>query len=103
MIQTYWSIGKRIVEEEQNGNFKAEYGSSLLKTISKELTNEFGRGFSRSNLQSMRKFYIEYQKCQTVSGKLSWSHYLLLLSISDKNEEHFMNMNVKILIGVLEH
>ena len=89
MIQTYWNIGKRIVEEEQNGNFKAEYGSRLLKEISKELTNEFGRGFSRSNLQSMRKFYIEYPKCQTLSGKLSWSHYLLLLAISDKNEREF--------------
>lgn len=58
----------------------------LLKEISKELTNELRRGFSRSNLQSMRKFYIEYPKCQTVSGKLSWSHYLLLLSISDKEK-----------------
>ena len=63
MLQTYWNIGKRIVEEEQNGNLKAEYGSKLLKEISKELTNEFGRGFSRSNLQSMRKFFIEYPKC----------------------------------------
>lgn len=81
MLQTYWNIGKRIVEEEQNGNIKAQYGSRLLKEISKELTCEFGRGFSRSNLQSMRKFYIEYKKCQTLSGQLSWSHYLLLLSI----------------------
>lgn len=89
MLKTYWNIGKRIVEEEQNGNFKAEYGSRLLKEISKELTNEFGRGFSRSNLQSMRKFFIEYPKCQTLSGKLSWSHYLLLLAISDKNERAF--------------
>ena len=64
MLQTYQSIGERIVEEEQNGNLKAEYGSRLLKEILKELTNEFGRGFSRSNLQSMRKFYIEYPKCQ---------------------------------------
>ena len=89
MLNTYWNIGKRIVEEEQNGNFKDEYGSRLLKEISKELTNEFGRGFSRSNLQSMRKFFIEYPKCQTLSGKLSWSHYLLLLAISDKNERAF--------------
>lgn len=58
MLQTYWSIGKRIVEEEQNGNLKAEYGSRLLKEISKELTNEFGRGFSKSKLFSMRKFFI---------------------------------------------
>ena len=94
MLKAYWNIGKRIVEEEQNGNLKAEYGSRLLKEISKELTNKFGRGFSRSNLQSIRKFYIEYPKCQTVSGKLSWSHYLLLLSISDKNERSF---NVKIV------
>ena len=53
MIQTYWNIGKRIVEEEQKGNLKAEYGSRLLKEISKELTNEFGRGFSKSNLFSL--------------------------------------------------
>ena len=89
MIQTYWNIGKRIVEEEQKGNLKAEYGSRLLKEISKELTNEFGRGFSKSNLFSMRKFFIEYPKFQTVSGKLSWSHYLLLLAISDKSERAF--------------
>ena len=89
ILKTYWNIGKRIVEEEQNGNLKAEYGSRLLKEISKELTNEFGRGFSKSNLYSMRKFFIEYPKFQTVSGKLSWSHYLLLLAISDKNERAF--------------
>lgn len=89
MLQTYWNIGKRIVEEEQNGNLKAEYGTRLLKEISKELTNEFGRGFSKSNLFSMRKFYVEYPKFQTLSGKLSWSHYLLLLAISDKNERAF--------------
>lgn len=89
MLQTYWDIGKRIVEEEQKGNLKAEYGSGLLKEISKRLTNEFGRGFSRTNLQSMRKFFIEYPKCQTLSSKLSWSHYLLLLTITDKNERAF--------------
>lgn len=71
MVQTYWNIGKRIVEEEQNGEERAKYGSSLLKYLSKELTANYGNGFSRSNLQSMRKFYIEYQKCQTLSGKLS--------------------------------
>ena len=60
MLQTYWTIGKRIVEEEQKGDFKAEYGSSLLKEIAIELTSEFGRGYSKSNLFSMRKFYLEY-------------------------------------------
>ena len=89
MLHAYWSIGKRIVEEEQKGKKRAEYGSSLIKLLSKELTNEYGKGFSKSNLFSMRKFYIEYQKFQTVSGKLSWSHYLLLLNISDSSERSF--------------
>ena len=89
MLQTYWTIGKRIVEEEQKGDFKAEYGASLLKEIAIELTNEFGRGYSRTNLQSMRKFYLEYQNTETICLRLSWSHYLLLLSISDKNERSF--------------
>ena len=89
MLQTYWTIGKRIVEEEQKGDFKAEYGASLLKEIAIELTNEFGRGYSRTNLQSMRKFYLEYQNTENICLRLSWSHYLLLLSISDKNERSF--------------
>ena len=89
MLQTYWNIGKRIVEEEQNGNIRASYGSSLLKVLSKEFTNVYGKGFSCSNLQSMRAFYITYQKSQTLSGKLSWSHYLLLLSVDDINARLF--------------
>lgn len=89
MINTYLNIGKMIVEDEQKGNEKAEYGSASLKVLSKELTNLYGRGFSRSNLQSMRKFYLQYGKCQTLSGKLSWSHYLLLLGVSDKNARAF--------------
>ena len=60
-----------------------------LKLLSKELTNLYGRGFSRSNLQSMRKFYLQYGKCQTLSGKLSWSHYLLLLGVSDEHARSF--------------
>lgn len=89
MLYTYWSIGRRIVEEEQNGNYRAEYGSALLKELSKELTKEYGKGFSKSNLFSMRRFFIEYEKFQTVSGKLSWSHYLLLLGVSDLNARGF--------------
>ena len=89
MLQTYWNIGRRIVEEEQNGNMRAEYGSALLKDLSKELTKDYGRGFSRSNLQSMRALYLNYEKCQTLSGKLSWSHYLLLLGVSDLNARSF--------------
>jgi len=83
LVKTYWNIGRRIVEHEQQGEEKAEYGSRLLKDLSRDLKNKFGKGFSRSNLQYMRLLYIKYPKCQTLSGILSWSHYAELLSISD--------------------
>lgn len=66
-----------------------EYGEQTLRHLSKELTKEFGRGFSRSNLQNIRVFYLNYDICQTVSGKLNWSHYCELLSISDKDRRSF--------------
>ena len=63
-----------MVEHEQQSKERAEYGQQTLKELSRVLTKEFGKGFSRSNLQNMRAFYLTYQKCQTPSGKLSWSH-----------------------------
>ncbi len=89
LLQTYWDIGEVIVEQEQQGEVKAEYGKALMKSLSKALTKELGKGFSRSNLQNMRNFYLTYQICQTVSGKLSWSHYCELLSISDAEKRLF--------------
>lgn len=89
LLITYWKIGEIIVRYEQNENFRAEYGSQTLKQLSKELTEEFGRGFSRSNLQNMRAFYLTYEKCQSVTGKLSWTHYCELLSISDNDKRNF--------------
>lgn len=89
LLTTYWNIGRIIVEYEQKNQIRADYGKQTLKELSKELTQEFGKGFSRSNLQNMRAFYLAYEKCQTVSGKLSWSHYCELLSISDDNKRSF--------------
>jgi len=89
LLTTYWNIGRIIVEYEQQNQIRADYGKQTLKELSKELTQEFGKGFSRSNLQNMRAFYLAYEKCQTVSGKLSWSHYCELLSISDRNKRNF--------------
>lgn len=89
MLQTYWNFGKRIVEEEQNGNDKANYGKYIIKNLSNELSKEYGRGFSSTNLKMMRRLYNEYQIGQTLSDRLSWSHYLLLLGISDLNERSF--------------
>ncbi|MCM1212254.1 MAG: PDDEXK nuclease domain-containing protein [Blautia sp.] len=89
MTVTYWSIGKYIVEFEQDGNAKAEYGKNLLSRISKELTLRLGKGYSRPNLNNMRKFYLKYSNCQTVSDKLSWSHICELIKIDDELERNF--------------
>lgn len=89
LLTTYWNIGRIIVEHEQQNQIRADYGKQTLRELSKELTREFGKGFSRSNLQNMRAFYLAYEKCQTVSGKLSWSHYCELLSITDENKRSF--------------
>jgi len=91
MTQTYWEIGKRIVEEEQGGEKRAEYGKALIKNLSMELTREFGKGFSSDNIKSMRRFYIAYQKSETVSNqfKLSYSHYIFLTRIKNFDERNF--------------
>ena len=89
MLIAYWNVGRIIVENEQNGNIKAEYGKQTLKELSSELRNLLGNGFSVSNLFNMRKFYITYPKLQTLSGKLSWSHYCELLSIVNDEERNF--------------
>ena len=89
IIVSYWKIGKIIVKYEQNENIRAEYGKSTLLEMSKELTKEFGKGFSVSNIQYMRRFYKEYQIQQTLSVKLSWSHFCELLNISDKDKRSF--------------
>ena len=91
MTQTYYEIGRRIVEEEQQGKQRAQYGKALLEHLSQELSIEFGKGFSKDNLKSMRRFYIAYQKSETVSNqfKLSWSHYIFLSKITNIDERSF--------------
>lgn len=83
LVQTYWEIGKEIVEYEQQGEEKAEYGSGLLEDLSNDLRSRYGKGFSKSNVYLMRLFYLKYPKFQTVSGKLSWSHYTELLGVAE--------------------
>ena len=82
IVETNWQIGKYIVEYEQKGNPKAKYGAKLLDTLAWDLTMRHGRGFRRQNLYNMRLFYLYYPIFQTLSGKLSWSHYCELISIS---------------------
>jgi len=115
MVLTYFKIGERIVEEEQNGKERAAYGKNLLQGLSTKLTKDFGRGFSVDNLENMRRFYITYSKSDTVSRissenisetmsrksengikqevlaifSLSWSHYLILIRIENEGERKF--------------
>lgn len=91
MAMTYFEIGKMIVEEEQNGKEKAEYGKQILSELSERLASEFGKGFSETNLKQMRYFYLTYSIRQTVSDefKLTWSHYLKLMRITNVNERNF--------------
>lgn len=89
LLSTYWQVGRIIVEYEQPSKTRAEYGKQTIKELSKELTKEFGKGFSVSNIQFMRRFYLNYSIQQAVSVKLSWSHYCELLSISDSDKRSF--------------
>ena len=89
MTKAYWQIGKYIVEYEQGGQAKVAYGTSTLTELSHQLTARFGRGFSRPNLVNMRKFYLAYPNCQTVSDNLTWSHIGELIKIDDNLERGF--------------
>ncbi len=89
LVNTYFNIGKIIVENEQNGNIRAEYGKEILLKLSKKLTSKYGSGYSRTGLQNMRLFYSKYKKCQPVAGKLTWSHYCYLIYIEDDVERGF--------------
>ncbi len=89
LLCSYWNIGRIICEYEQSDSARADYGKQTLRALSKELTKEFGKGFSVSNIQFMRRFYQTYQIQQTASVKLSWSHYCELLSISDADKRSF--------------
>ncbi len=92
MVEAYWLIGKRIVEEEQRGEKKAKYGERLLERLSKELCDEFGKGFSYANLRNFRQFYLTYPSqeiCYTLCSKLSWSHNRLIMRIGDKQARQY--------------
>ena len=89
LLEANWQTGKYIVEFEQGGKVRAEYGKQLLVNLAKDLTLQNGRGFSRSNLSYMRKFYLSFPKCETVSHKLTWSHYFEILKCDEPLEMQF--------------
>ena len=81
-VQTYWHIGRHIVEFEQGGQARAAYGKRLLPQLGQALSREFGKGFDASNLRYMRLFYQAFPKCDALRHELSWTHYRLLLRVS---------------------
>jgi predicted nuclease of restriction endonuclease-like (RecB) superfamily len=89
LLETYWNIGKLIVEEEQQGESRAVYGSNLLKNISNQLTLEFGKGFDERNLNNMRAFFNSFTIWNALRTELSWTHYRMLCRISDEEKRTF--------------
>ena len=92
MVEAYWKIGRRIVEEEQSGRERAEYGKEILQNLSKELTEEFGKGYSYRTLREIRQFYLmfsDFEKWRTVSAKLTWSHFQKVLRVSNEKARIF--------------
>ena len=100
MVEAYWKIGRRIVEEEQNGKERAEYGKEILQNLSKELTEEFGKGFSYRSLREIRQFYLTFadvEKWRTLFAKLTWTHIQRVLKVSNEQahlktpfKQHFL-------------
>ncbi len=84
MVQAYWQIGRIIVEHEQNGNARADYGKSVLQELSSRLTKDFGKGFSVRTLQQMKKFYVTFPNTNALRSQLTWTHYRLLLSVENE-------------------
>ena len=92
MVEAYWKIGRRIVEEEQSGRERAEYGKEIIKNLSKELTEEFGKGFGERNIRNIRQFYIlfsDYEKWKSLISKLTWTHIQKVLRVSDEKARIF--------------
>jgi len=89
LVKANWKIGRHIVEFEQHGHERAEYGSDLLTRLAKDLKLRYGKGFGRRNVLDMRRLYLAYPKWQTVSAKLSWSHFIVLLGVSDDTARKF--------------
>ena len=101
-LNSYYEVGRLIVEA-QGGEARAKYGNKLIKEYSEKLTKELGKGYKVSNLKNMRQFYLVFRKSQTVSGELSWSHYVELLKLKNKQEiKYYINISMVQNLSVRE-
>ncbi|HJV76737.1 MAG TPA: PDDEXK nuclease domain-containing protein [Paludibacter sp.] len=95
LLDTYWQVGRLIVEDEQGGSARAEYGKAVLKDLAEQLTEEFGKGFDYTNLTNMRKFYLAFSNLDTLRQDLSWSHYRLLCRLdSEEKRQYYLNESI---------
>lgn len=91
-VQMYWRIGQRIVEEEQGGNIRAEYGAKLIRNLAAQLEPEFGSGFSYRQLNFSRQFYLEYPKVNALRSQFNWTQYRALIQIPDKDKREYYEL-----------
>lgn len=88
MVEAYWEIGKSIVEK-QGGNATAEYGAKLIEELSKQMTADFGKGFTTTNLKYMRQFYLAFPNRHALRDQLSWTHYRMIMKVEDDKAREF--------------
>lgn len=91
-VQMYWQIGRRIVEEEQGGNTRAEYGTKLLQNLAKELEPDYGTGFKKRQLERARQFYLEYPIASALRPQFNWTQYKMLIAIADKDKREYYEL-----------
>ena len=89
MVQAYWQIGRIIVEHEQNGSLRADYGKAVLQSLAERLTEEFGKGFTVTNLKYMRQFYVTFPNGHALRGELTWTHYRALLRVENEDARNW--------------
>jgi hypothetical protein len=95
MVEAYWNVGKKIVEVKQDGENRAEDGSNLINELSKQLTADFGKGFTPQNLRNMRQFYLNFLNRHTLCSELSWSHYRFIMRIeNEKVREYYIEESI---------
>lgn len=88
MVEAYWNIGRKIIGE-QDGKEKADYGTGLLKELSRQMTRDFGKGFTVTNLKYMRQFYLTFPNGHALRDELSWTHYRLLMRVDNEKARNF--------------
>jgi len=88
MVEAYWNVGRLIVEK-QGGEERAEYGTGIIRGLAEQLTAEYGRGYTITNLKYMRQFYIQFKKGHTLCDQLSWSHYRLIMRVENERARQF--------------